>query len=299
VKDAFEPLLGPAAQRYFGAGYRQTSIELAEVELAHPGSGSTVVRATAHLQHWHRIGVPRIAHVGTVDAIRIAATVASVAVIAAGAAPAGRECDLLSIGVRAGPAPDPGAGGVAVEARLLGGDGPAGGHRVVCTVGALAVEVVVAGRDASRLPRREAGPVALDELLGPREGRYFAEGFRELSLSTSGLSLAGGRTRCAFDVEPPGASPGVIECLVVTSQLAQVALYEAAGVRREATGNLWMRRCAFTAAPGERFDGVAEVRVTRFVRFQRGGVDQVSAAVAVEAFPGWRGTASLAFQVMR
>lgn len=298
MKDAFEPLLGPAAQRYFGVGYRQTSIELDGVRVSHPQAGTVVVRATASLQHWHRIGAPRIAHVGTVDAIRIAATVASVAMIAACAAPAGRECDLLSIGVRAGPAPDPGTGGVEVEARLVDGDAPAGGQRVVCSVGALAVELAVARRGSALLPQCGAGRVDVDDLLGPPENRYFAEGFRGLTLSTSSLSLSGDGARCTFAVEPPAASPGVIECLVVTSQLAQVALYESAGVRREATGNLWMRRCAFTAVPDDRFDGAAAVRVTRFTRFQRGAVDQVSATVAVESFPGWRGTATLAFQVL-
>ncbi|MDN4614186.1 AvrD family protein [Leifsonia sp. F6_8S_P_1B] len=302
--DAFETELGPVAQRYFGAGYRRSTIALDTVEVEHVESGraeagATVVRATASLLHWHRSGAPRIAHVGTVDAIRIAATVASVAVIAAGRAPAGRECELLAVAVRAGAAPDPGTGGVRVEAWLREpGDDAGDRHPVVCTVGALSVEVTLAGGAAPALPRSPAGRVAVEEVLGPREDRYFAEGFRRLTVTASSLSAAPDEAWCTFAVEPPEARPGVIECLVVTSQLAQVALYRAAGVRREATGNLWMRRCSFTSAPGGVRDGVAGLRVAKFTRFQRSGVDQVSASVAVAAFPGWRGTATLAFQVL-
>ncbi|WP_431221540.1 AvrD family protein [Leifsonia xyli] len=89
----------------------------------------------------------------------------------------------------------------------------------------------------------------------------------------------------------------MIECLALGSQLAQVVLYGAAGVSRERTGNLWMRRCMFSSVPDDAAGRQARLTVSKFARFQRAGVDQVSAVVQISAFPGWRGEASLAFQV--
>ncbi|GAA2057003.1 AvrD family protein [Leifsonia soli] len=298
MKDAFEVVLGPAEERYFGVGYRRASAQLEDVSVAFPEHAVTVVRATATLRQWERVGASRVAHLGTVDAISIAGTVSSVAMIAAGLSPIGGEGELLSVAVRAGTVPESGMGGIPVEALLAVEDCTDDGLcHVGCRVGMLRVDVVMRAREAHRSRPFASGPVDVETVLGKASGRYFADGFRGFALFATSLDvgLAGGS--CDFEIAPADARPGVIECLALTSQLAQAVLYGVAGVPRDRTGNLWMRRCIFSSVPDDVADHQARLTVSKFSRFQRAGVDQVSAVVRISAFPGWRGEASLAFQV--
>lgn len=298
MKDAFEVVLGPAEERYFGVGYRRASAHLEDVTVAFPEPAVTVVRATAILRQWERVGASRVAHLGTVDAISIAGTVSSVAMIAAGLSPMGGEGELLSVAVRAGAVPVSGVGGVPVEALLAIEDCTDDGScHVSCRVGMLRVDVVMRARPAHQSQPLGAGPVNVETLLGAASRRYFADGFRRIALFATSLDVGPAGGSCYFEVAPADGLPGVIECLALTSQLAQVVLYGAAGVPRERTGNLWMRRCVFSSVPDDAEDRQARLEVSKFTRFQRAGVDQVSAVVRISAFPGWRGEASLAFQV--
>jgi hypothetical protein len=294
--DSFDALLGPSDERYFGSGYRESAQRCEDVRVHRPAPGRLVVTASAHLDPWLRRGVGRIQHLGTVDAIAVAVTVASIALIAAGRAPLGRECPLFEVAVRAGSSAETAVDGIPVTAEWMEQPGPRSSEEVLCRIGRLTVRVCLEthGPDAGAgLPE---GPVDPDAVLGPRERRYFAEGYRMPALSARDVHVGERLASCGL-TPATHHDPGVIECLVVTSQLAQALLYEAAGVRREETGNLWMRRCEFTAAPSGPAAGRAELEVVRVHRLERTTPAIVTADVRIRSFPGWDGTASLAFEV--
>lgn len=259
--------------------------------------GGVLVEASVRLRQWRREGVARVAHLGTIDAIAVAASLGSIALIASGCAAAGGEVPVSGVTVRAGGRPELAQTGISATARLARPASTASAE-VICRIGTLKVSV------SFMLPARPvsspvlSGVVDPDALLGPRADRYFADGYRHRRLMADSLVVSEGTAACTFLADPPEADLGIVECLALTSQLAQVALYSAANVAREGTGNLWMRMCEFTATNRETRGGHAQLTVFRTKRMMVGSADVVSSHVRIDAFPGWTGTAALAFEVL-
>lgn len=308
--NVFDESLGPASERYFGVGYRHTTQRCVDVAVSHRPDGGLTLTATARIEPWDRRGVARVTHLGTVDAMAIAATVGSLALIAAGRAPAGSECAVESVDIRSGAVAETDVENVPVTAEWRGDDPSSTVQRVHCRIGRLrvAVDLRIPDTAGALLRALPPGPVDAEHLLGPREHRYFAEGYREPELRGTALELTERSGTCDFVTAPRPERFGVVECLVVTSQLAQALLYSAVGARREQTGNLWMRRCEFSAIPAE--PGTddpstpdpgtpdrAVLDATKVVRLDRRTPEVVSADVRIASFPGWTGTAALAFEL--
>lgn len=298
IPDAFDHWLGPAENRYFGAGYRDSAAWCENAQLSWPQQSHTVVTAEGRLHAWERAGVPRVHHLSTTDAIVLAANAASLCLIGAGVAPSGRECHLEEVVVRAGTAPVYASTGIPIRAEFHQPDNAgSSGHVVHCWVGTIRVTLVLRAAGIGTARKLTEGPLDVASLLGPWSGRYFGDGYRVTRLRAERLEVTETMAACAFLAEPPTESIGIIECLALTSQLAQVLLYSSVGVRREHTGNLWMRHCRFTMRPAVG-PLVADLNLIRLTRLSRGGSNLANASVRISEFPGWGGEAALAFEIL-
>lgn len=296
--DAFDHWLGPAENRYFGAGYRDSAAWCENAQLSRPQQSHTVVSAEGRLHAWARVGVPRAQHLSTTDAIVLAANAASICLIGAGVAPLGHECHLEEVAVRAGKAPVYASDGIPIRAEFHQPDDPgSSAHVVHCWVGTVRATLVMRAAGNGMARQLTEGPVDVEHLLGPSSGRYFGDGYRLTRLRAERLEVTETMAACAFLAEPPTGSIGIIECLALTSQLAQVLLYSSVGVRREQTGNLWMRHCRFTMRPAAG-PLVADLNLVRLTRLSRGGSNLANASVRIGEFPGWSGEAALAFEIL-
>jgi hypothetical protein len=295
VSDVFDAELGPSTERYFGQGYRATSYDITDINLLLSSESRVRLAAVVHLHAWERSGAPRVAHAGTIDAISVAVTLGSAALVCAGLASPGVELALAWVEVRAGAGAQQVVSGIEATIDWSVNDPENGEEIILCRFGALVVQLALICPSVDR-SRLATGPKAVESLLGiPWRTRYFGGGFRQTEVVASSLAVGAESASCNYTIA--GLTVGVVECLVLTSQLAQVMLYRRAGVDRAETGNLWMRRCTFRATTATEPRGTAAIRLAKYAEIARPSRHFVSAEVEILEFPGIRGSAALAFNL--
>lgn len=249
-------LLGPADERYFGAGYREVAHNVSGAMLGNTIRGTGVV---VYPQDWSigSGGRRRTPHLSSVDAVVLPVLLLEKCM------PSHQLGDLFvsSIELRAGTRAWEKLENVPLQTEVSS----AGGGRLdVCgVVGNIRVRIALTRHDA---------PVSVATGGQSVYGRLF-QTTRSESLVRNGAvggSLTG-RHRMHFDGErEPGgieafAWPGltVLDYLVLLGQMTQALVYTSAGVLRSTAGPLWMRtmRVERSAPPGSdtAFDSVAQI----------------------------------------
>jgi hypothetical protein len=309
--DGFEQILGPAARRYFGDGYRRTlySIHDFQVEesrahaVAHveyPASWSTKTNATR-----------LVPHLSTIDAAILATRMTQVLLERTpglNAEQIGRAW-IRSLSIRSGRSPVEALVTVPIEARVVASYAEDG---VLVTefdqwIGGMIVAVSVVHERGENHPGER---VTNTWPVGP-----MTDLFRRTEHRTSieHLDIESGVLVCRHHLIPqPTAAEGLesaywpaptlVDCLVLAGQMAQVLIYESDEVDRDATSTLWMRRASFTAtSPAERTKSTtAKMAVIDHRTMHREGrtVNSVRVTmpslfgVSVEASLGYFGSAS-------
>ncbi|WP_407107711.1 AvrD family protein [Rhodococcus aetherivorans] len=282
--------LGPAEDRFFGAGYRRVRQNLRFAGLLdHPATG---IRANAGVEcpsDWSTKGTTaQRPHLSTIDVLLVA-TRAAGAVI--GAAYGLDEADLAaawvrSVVIRAAAAPvEHDLGNLDVTAEHVRSEVEPGraehAGRSACVdavrvrVAGFAVELEVVhpgvGTPASRLD-----PAVADRLLAHAAGPY-ADGYRTHEMRTQDIRVDGtvAHARSRLVAGPGDGIPGaglaaryephvtLVDAFVETLQLGQILMYELDGIDRATSNTLWMRRTVLhTADPAVQTEAEVPVTVT-------------------------------------
>jgi hypothetical protein len=262
--------LGPAAERFFGAGYRRAGYTFSDLTVASDGSGAASLGghvAVAYPADWSRKkrGVDLRPHLSTVDVLLIAAQMADLLLVHGMGLSAAvrRKAWISSVTLKAGPQPQEDLEAVPISAELRpldGTSGPSDRSSVVdCQVGVMRARCEVVHGPPPRMPAAAATVVAdLDHALGSASQRYWGEGYRADSQAVTDVSGdvedvtvwaqlhvnhgAAARERSGgLGAEyEPGVS--LIDAFVGLLQLVQVLLYHLDDVDRAETNTLWMVR---------------------------------------------------------
>jgi len=320
-----EDCLGPAASRFFGAGFRRVGHTLADLAVR-PAPAGGEVTATAGIRYPEGWSVrdardaPK-PHLSTIDTLTIAVQAAEAYLIQAfGLIEADRRrMWLRSYTMRAGTKPQEDLAAVPVRGSALHTIPVlAGLCRAVTTfdveVGLMRVRLEIE-HDLRNLSNAVGRWADAEEVLGAAEGRYFGRGFRSRSqeIRAVDVDIADGRVvaliRSGAEVAagPDGAggfaaeyepSLSMVDAIVALAQLAQAVMYGLDGVERKQTGTLWMRRMAMSALTPYQPLGNAFVSSLSVAgrRLDRGGVSWRVYEVA-GSFQGISSSASLAYTV--
>jgi hypothetical protein len=288
---SIDDLLGPASARFFGAGYRAVRHEVSELVHEVPLSGGPRVRGTAAVRYpaeWSTKGARSFApHVSSIDAFVLGTQLAEV--LLATVLGLGREERELSwvrsVDLRSGPRPQEDLAAVPLSAGVVAtADGPGTPTATVeARVGTITVRLVVAHPPCAPA-RAVAGPLRLDELLGPASGRFHACGYASSSQDLADVVLDedGRGVGAAVQPSPDRASgpwhdlgaryrPSVtfVDAIVGLAQLSEVLLYALDAVDRARSNTMWMRRvrleCPAPDLAREPFRTHAELRVARLL----------------------------------
>ena len=263
--------LGPAAGRFFGAGFRRVTYAVRDVttsvapDLAHT---TTATVGVAYPRDWSRKRSTELRpHFSTVDAIVLASDLAVLGIADARhldrADTARAHVRSLRISAANRPQEDLDALPATVVARDAGGTADGGVvTRVDCRIGTMRIRCEVEHPSGVPRPgvREHTDPV---DVLGPADRRYFGAGFRawqqdvrdvriDLEDQRADATLHVALDRTSEGAPPAGTTPAgvtTVDAFVTALQLGQVLLYELDGVGRAESDTLWMRQTALTAAP--------------------------------------------------
>lgn len=245
-----DELLGPAAGRFFGSGYRGTDPRLLSLQGCGPdqphrweASGRAAVRIGSL---WSTKGEARpTPHLSTVDAIVVAQQVCT----RFGSLPAGPGPDrgrLTRLRIAAGDTPTE-QDFENLPVRAVRQDDPDGGStELTVTVASMRVNVrTAAGTPARGTDRWDEAPYARRALRledvrvgGPGGNAAAVLSSSDLSWPRDGLEDVAGWT--------------LTDCFVAVLQLGQVLLYELDGLSRSSSDTLWMRQTTITVDPPSR-----------------------------------------------
>lgn len=262
VGATFDDVLGPAATRYFGHGYRRTGYAVTGARTPSDDVGTHLeARADVHYPtDWSlKGGSGRQPHLSTVDALVLSARVVEVALLQAlrlSPSEVARSW-LRTLSIRTGAAPVRDLDAVPITCRLVGTESSATGlgTTMAMKVGSFTVDALVDH------PQPAGGP---DAAVPDPEAPYW-HGFRETDHHGS-VALVDTERRAiecvTIATAPPGASAGLegaygpqptlIDTLVFAGQMLQILVCATDGRTREESGNLWLRRIRFDSATPRR-----------------------------------------------
>jgi hypothetical protein len=292
--DAFDTLLGPSANRYFGTGYRridQKLLQLADTtaentDPAEPTSlAASGVASITYPEDWStKGGSARVPHLSTLDALALAAELAEAYLRRIGVSPDGIEASWLEqFAVRAGATPLERVDAIPVAltvSRAMEATARPDEFRTVlaCRIGSLSGTVTL------RHPAPSIAGLPWSATLGAmREPRIHTTLFRSLEhvSSLSALDETAATLDMEHTVRPSGTAPrraaglearywpsiGLTDAAAIGGQMAQVLIYAGDEVARDNTDTLWMRRATFTATSPVRV--VGEPRPSRMIVTRR------------------------------
>ncbi|ONI61258.1 hypothetical protein ALI44B_12410 [Leifsonia sp. ALI-44-B] len=283
--DAFDTLLGPAANRYFGTGYRridQKLLQLADTtaentDPAEPTSlAASGVASITYPEDWStKGGSARVPHLSTLDALALAAELAEAYLRRIGVSSDGIEASWLEqFAVRAGATPLERVDAIPVAltvSRAMEATARPDEFRTVlaCRIGSLSGTVTL------RHPAPSIAGLPWSATLGAmREPRIHTTLFRSLEhvSSLSALDETAATLDMEHTVRPSGTAPrraaglearywpsiGLTDAAAIGGQMAQALIYAGDEVARDNTDTLWMRRATFTATSPVRVVGVPQ-----------------------------------------
>lgn len=272
---SIDDYLGPGETRFFSRGYRRATYDVRDI-LVTPGDGApactTATVSIAYPRDWSTKAdnVDLRPHLSTVDVFVLGVQLAEVHLTHTyGLSAADRRVMWLRrVTIRAGGAPQEELDGLVCSAAPRSTKPAAGGTGAVtvfdCRIGAMQVRCEFE-HPLSGLAVDMAAYPTLDAALGPATGRYFGDGFkyRQQYVEDVNVDMAGLRGTASTRIEPiDGGSdvtggteaayqPSVtmVDCFVVSLQLAQVLMYEMDSIARQESNTLWMLKTVLEA-PG-------------------------------------------------
>ncbi|MDX6262695.1 MAG: hypothetical protein QOH84_4383, partial [Kribbellaceae bacterium] len=259
---AVDDILGPAAQRFFGRGFRRVGYDVSELKA---GCADDVPWASASVDvsypsDWSRkaVGTDLRPHFSTIDALVLGAQLAEHCLLSPGQDPATLAAGWLrKVRITAGSKPQEDLIGLKATARRKStqpAEEPGWTVSVFdSAIGAMRVQSEVV-HPAVALTPGEWSPEELPE------DRYYGAGFKARDQRIRDLVVRE-RTKAAAVLElsddgPPASggleaayqpSPSMVDAFVTALQLAQVMMYDLDGVPRQDSDTLWMRQTTMTA----------------------------------------------------
>jgi Pseudomonas avirulence D protein (AvrD) len=279
---SIDDYLGPGETRFFSRGYQRAIYHVHGVTATGPDAPKPGAQAKVDLSYpadWSKkkANTDLRPHLSTIDALILGVQIAEVHLAHANRLDqdARRTVRLRKVTLRAGTAPQEDLIGVPLTTTLAKSEIlPSGAGRSVydSTVGALRVrcdmEHPINGRATEGTDY-----ATLAEALGPRETRFYGEGFKQrrhtIENIWANVDALTARAEVRFtDQSDPGSegiegarqpSVSMVDCFVVNLQLAQVLMYELDSLRRQDSNTLWMMQTVMEApeAP-EPVDAVLE-----------------------------------------
>jgi hypothetical protein len=266
--DSVDDYLGPAATRFFGAGYRRVDYRYGDVVAEAFDDVAGKLETTVGLSYpadWSKKteGVTLRPHLSTVDGLILAIELSEACLAHACRLSPGQRSRLWVSGVRikAGAEPNEELGTLDATTRILATK-PDSTVVLETTIGKMRMRCEIAGLDDPT--RMSAATYATpSELLGPAAGRYYGDGFKTRSHRVSGVVVTPATLTSEATVEyeeesslPVGTkgiggdyhpSPTTVDCFVTALQLGQVLLYELDSLSRSTSNTLWMRSTSLRA----------------------------------------------------
>ena len=266
--------LGPAETRFFSRGYQRAEYDIHDLVVRPGTDGAAATTALVDIRYprdWsvkdqHADLRP---HLSTIDVFVLGVQLAELHLAHTfGLSAADRQVAWLRrVTIRAGDAPQEELTGLACSATPRAHRPAAGAEDATttmdCRIGAMRVRcefVHPAGTGAARTARYDD---IVDALGDPRR-QFFGAGFKERRHTVTDVQVDLERLRCDARVRLGGGpqdatpldgtegayQPGVsmIDCFVVSLQLAQVLLYELDTISRRESETLWMIRTTLEAA---------------------------------------------------
>jgi Pseudomonas avirulence D protein (AvrD) len=271
---SMEDYLGPGDSRFFSAGYRRSDHEVTGLittpaDVAEPGAQATVTVQYPHDWSKKTEDTDLPPHLSSVDILLLGAQLAEAHLTHAyglDGAMRGRMW-LRKVTLRASTTPQEDLTGMPAWAKLRETSPVAdvSGRFVSvydCAVGVMRTRCEIEHEIGQR-SSAERSDSTLEALLGPAAARYYGEGFKLRSQSIQDVSVDLGslhsdaQVRIASIGEAHTAAEGIegsyqpsasmIDCFVVTLQMAQVLMYELDGVSRRDSNTLWMLQTVLEA----------------------------------------------------
>lgn len=293
-------LLGPAEDRYFGSGYRRSLYTFWDIKAEVIG-GILRGRCEASVNTWTRTGAPRASHLTTPDAMTLAVRLGNSLINLLNGWDTRRTHKVQEVSVRAGSKSFDGGNVIPCEATAR--PSVTALTRLQQTfdvkVGSLRCAVTFVLDVTAQDSRSSNASWSLPTL--PAVPGYWGDGpsrpaFHFLDVAYDPTALA--CSAVIHQQSPRGTANNIdiLDCLVIASQLAQVALLSEASTTREQVGNLWMRRCEFHTIVHEDSteETYAETRIDKVQRVDLNGSPWLIADVSIAPLFGVVGTASLA-----
>ncbi|MFJ4220056.1 AvrD family protein [Curtobacterium luteum] len=276
--ESIDDLLGPAAGRFFGLGYRLTDPRLRNAE-THLSDGVWELTATADAVSgaaWSRKGDDeQEPHLSTTDLIVLAVASAYEILARERDAAALTTCAVARVDIRSPRSPIEGD----LRALPVRGYAPAGFGRgadvsVAVDIAGFVITVDVL-QDPSALP--VPGGARVEDR--PGDGVYCGV-YRSRSPLVEDIHLTGDEASATVTVPELGRRPAaelcgleaafqptmnIVDAFVAVLQLGQVLLYRLDAIDRAASDTLWMRRTIITV-PAERRPSVRSSTRTRLER---------------------------------
>lgn len=217
----FDGLLGSAHDRYLGQGHRRVGLTLSALTQTSDSDFSSSARLIYPIDWSTKAGSSRTAHLSTIDAMRIAGQLRARLVLEMPVV--SRYSAERSLTVRAGARPWEALDDVPVLTK------------VTCP----------AGRDHLRLQHTIGSLQVVSEWERPSSSRSTDEAW-EAGQATAVRLHATDHVDCTYERTAAAASSmSFLEAMMLTAQMAQVALYAGHPAHRETSGNMWMRRAHF------------------------------------------------------
>nr|WP_246313126.1 AvrD family protein [Leifsonia shinshuensis] len=300
MNSSIDDYLGPAAERFFGEGFRRVHHAIRDVHTAMGVEGVFGVQGSAALKYpedWStKPGKSELRpHLSTIDAFLVSVELIDLLLVQQfGLDSAGRaDAWISAVDFRSGTAPLEDLRDVPVAAgvlRTVPGSGWAGGYvsTVESTVGPIKVLLTV-HHSIRVLSARSVSIPCLDEVIGASADRFYGEGYKHHRHRIGALSFGEDRSATArvevtlgdgrdYPVDLGGAyrpSVSVLDCIIAQSQITQALLYCLDDIDRAESNTLWMRRVRIEAVTpyrplGNAFESTTRVDKTRLLRIADG-----------------------------
>ena len=276
---SIEDYLGPAEGRFFSCGFRRSEHQVSQLVLAPAadladgsGAGARAVASIRYPADWSvkTAGTDLRPHLSTVDTLVIAVQLAEAHLAHAHGLDDSLRAAmrLRKVTIRAGAAPQEDLAGMACSATPRGTvPGDIAGTFVSvydCAVGNMRARCVIE-HSSTGLASHEATYDALEDALGSARQRYYGTGFknRQHYLEDVRVDMTDLRSAASVLIDPGDpAMAGIegtyqpalsmIDCFVVSLQLAQVLMYEMDSISRQDSNTLWMVKTILEAARPDR-----------------------------------------------
>jgi hypothetical protein len=299
---SFDDQLGPAAHRYFGRGYRKTGYSLGQVRLraGHEGPLLEAIATVRYALDWSlKDGQDRRPHLSTVDAVVLSAWIAALYLSATGLTELQlRRAWIRELSIRAGARPEEDMERISIRVmRAISVRADASGgltSTLSIEVGSLTASISIAHESVLRVATSSESKLvgeAFEPAVYTNFFRSTQHEMRELTYLPAEHAIEGALEvrptvgeRCATGLQAAHwPTPTFIDCVVVGGQLAQVLIYSMAGMRRDMTTNLWMRRLTLRSdRPQLRTASPASARLVESRRFQHTSAVLSSFEIALE-----------------